>query len=1146
MQKEVLNTFTGGLNSDDEFSFLPQGDYRDMKFMRVLENLYNSSHAATSIFGNAPSASDANIPFGSLPIGWCEYPAIQGFIVFYFSTIGQHSIYMYNGETGDFDEVLLSSALDFKEGYYIGKNCKVINNDLLVWADGYFDSFLNTAGGLPRYHDVRCISISKALAGGYTSVTSQVLNLAKQPPVAQIQVAYADDATLSIDGLYRHQFRFRVQFVYDNGEESSWSYITQVPVPQGSEYWNGNKDTAYLNNTIEIEVPTGSYIVTAIRIAASVDGGPFGIFEEVNKADEGIGDDTFYTCVFTNTKAVLPISDSEPNYYDVPQSARTIEAMPSGVLAFGDYYREFDLIDPSVVCEYDITEITTVNRFMPQFGITPVGASTREYASQVETGLPYMAGDVIAITISGSSTPTTFSYSREVQVADFGVGTESQQHTNVLAAFWGAYNLACPASYQATVVPGFPKKWRISNLTLTAPSRCFAMRPTYAVPTLKTGTQRPIGIKYLDVVNRECAVITDPTMVMNILNPPEEDTSAFSDPNNPYYVTGKMTISHVPPEWATHWCPVSKDDGTLQAFMQTSAYEVLNDPLTPGLVRISLEKQYVVAFQGATYNYTPQVGDQVRFRTKSVLNAVTPNTNHEKVSETITMTVRKYDPVGGFNSSQAIWVDLFEWGTLLANTSNATGTGALLEIFRPSPADDNGLWYEIGEWQNVRFPHTASRAHEGNFQNQSGGTPAIQTLSYYDAWIRTRPMGVAIGAPPGLNWASYLVEDTRMSDYWDSDLTSRGRLAFYDINARRLHLESAVNHSFPLIQDTETNGLNKISLLTEQNLNSVYGAVTALTMSANTLVVNQERHSLAIYTDSVLAANPGAGDTVLASPAAFGNVRYYETQAGCLDPLTVVYENGSVFWLDRNNGQVIENAGGGLIPISKGEYKYNSEISPLCDAIRGATYDLVLGLFDRQYNEYKVVVNNTATSTAWTGAQYVFNRNKRRWVRKDPLPTAGGLSAGNSFFTFDHLTGLPYTENVGNYVSFYGVDYEYSVTFCVNPEPALNKQFLSMGIKSMFPMSVEAENAAGSNNMAAGAQTTGWTEDWWELIEQTYWTNIPYSVTTPGFTDIDEARLNGDPMEGFYLVVRLSGTNVSGQQVITFVATRYFVRAPMM
>jgi len=1145
MQKEVLNTFTGGLNSDDEPTFVPQGDYRDMRFMRVVDNVYSSSIAAVSMAGNVAMIPSNILPFGSLPIGWCEYPAVNGFIVFYYSTIAQHSIWMYNGITGDFDQVLLSSALDFKEDYYIGKNCKVLGGDLLVWSDGYFDSFLNTAGGLPRYHDVRCISISKALAGDYTSVTAQILNLAKQPPVDQIQVAYADDATLSINGLYRHQFKFRVQFVYDNGEESSWSYITKVPIPQGSEFWNGNQSTTYLNNTIEIDVPTGSYIVTAIRVAVSVDGGPFGIFEELNKDDEGIGNDTFYTVVFTNDKAVVPLSDSEPNYYDVPQSARTIEAMPSGVLAFGDYYREFDLVDPSVVCDYDITEITTVNRFAPQFKIeTNTGTLVRTFKSLVTSGLPYMVDDVIWLFYTyDAATDYPYSFSYTIQAGDFGVGTDAQKHINVITAFVTAYNASGPPT-MAAMIPGTPN-FTLAFQLVSSPAKCFVMRPTYAVPTLKTGTKRQIGIKYLDVVNRECAVITDPSMILNILNPPEEDTSAFSDPNNPYYVTGKMTISHVPPEWATHWCVVSKNDGTLQSFMQTSAYEVLNDPLTPGLVRISLEKQYTDLYKGATYNYVPEVGDQVRFRTKSVLNAVTPNTNHDKVSETVTMTVRKYDPVGGFNSSAAIWVDLFEWGTLLANTSNATGTGALLEIFRQAPADDNGLWYEMGEWQNVRFPHTSSRAHEGNTQNQNGGTPAIQTLGYWDAWIRCRPMGVAIGTVPGMNWASYWVEDTRMSDFWDSDLTSRGRLALYDINAKRLHLESAVNHSFPFIQDTENNGLNKISLLTEQNLNSLYGAVTALTMSANTLVVNQQRHSCAIYTDSVLAANPGAGDTVLASPQAFGNVRYYEYAAGCIDPLTVIHENGAVYWLDRNGGQVIENAGGGLIPISKGDYKYNSAISQLSDAIN-TSYQLVLGLFDRQYNEYKIVACNTETSTSWVGEQHVFNRYRRRWVRKDPLPTAGGLSAGNMFVTFNHLDGVPYTENAGGYNSFYGEEYDYYVLFIVNPEPMLNKQFTAMGLKSILAMAVTAENAAAYNTMATGAQSTDWSEAWWELLEQTYWVNIPYSSITPNFVSQDEARLNGDPMEGYYLYVSLTGDDFTVQQIITFVATRYFVRPPKM
>lgn len=1137
MQKWHTNIFTGGLNTDDDPLLLPEGDYIAASNISNNENGY--MNVMRTLRGNAPFTNQVGLAFGSIPIGGCEYPAINGFIVFYYSAIGQHSIWQYSSLSNLWTKILESPVLDFKESNYIGKNCKIFGNDLLVWADGYFDNFLNNFLGYPRYHDVRSISISKAIGGGYTTLSSNILNLAKMPPIPP-SVTYVDDANLSINNLYRNQFKFRVQFVYDNEEDSSWSAITQLAYQNGYEFWNGKESSQYLNNTIEVSVPTGSYIVKGIRVAASVNGGPFGIFEELDKAAYGIADDTFYTVVFTNSKSVLPVSDSVPNYYDVPQAAATIEAMPSGVLAFGNYYREFDLIVPDVDMGYEITEITTTNRFTPGINVETFSTG-RRFKSVPNNALPYMEGDVI--TIIAMHTSGNYSFSRAVQAGDFGSGTDLQKHRSVINAFVTAYNASAPPVN--AVMVGLTNPW-FDIVPCGANTKIYVNRPSYAVPTLKTGTKRQFGIKYLDAVNRESAVITDAvTMNLNILNPPEEDTSTFSNPNNPYFVQAQMEINHTPPPWAKYWCVVSKDDGGMQSFMQVSAFEVLNDPLVPSMVRITISQAYTNSFQGATYNHEIQVGDQVRFRTKSVQNSLTPNSYHSKVSETITLTVRKYDPVGGFQSNPAIWVDIFEWPDLLNNTGNLTGTGALLEIFRPFPASENNPWYEIGEWQNVRFAHTANRAHEGNIQNQTSVLPAIQLMRFSDAWIRCRPMGVAIGSPPGMTWASYFVEDTRMSDYWDSDLTSRGRLAFYDINAKRVYLESAINHSFPFIQDTKVNGLNQISLLTEKNLNSNYGAVTALTISANTLVVNQERHSCAVYTDSVLAANPGAGDTVLATPIAFATVRYYEYLAGCIDPHTVIYENGSVFWLDRVGGQVIENAGGGLIPITKGSYKYNAGGIGIAAAVEFA--DLTYGYYNRQYNEYVIAVMNTSQSTSWVGTQYVFSRLKRRWIRHETYPMAWALSFQSRTIGFNHLDGEAYDQDGANAANeYFGIVYPYTLAFAVNPEPTVNKQFLSMGIKGneIMPITIDGVGA-GSNLPNNVGQMTQFNENWFELIEGTYWAPIPCDETTPNFPSVDEARLNGNPIEGMYLSVGIQGTPTI-VQFINFVRTGYFVRAPKL
>jgi len=270
MIEQAQNIFNVGMNSDDDPRRVQPGEYRYATLMRHYSAFTGSVDGPLSSMTGNTLKENADLETGSMPHGACINEASNTIIVAFYNWNHKHSFWQYNWLTENWTKILgqdNNNVLDFQFDYPIGRNMVVVNG-LLYWADGYFESFLLNSYGQLGYHDCRKLNITKAIAytaglvGGYSTMGPQILNVAKAPPALPITAAYGDDATLSINNLNRHQFKFKAQFIYDDGEESSYGPESKVPIQQGYESTFGLETEVYLNNIIALSVPTGQEIVT--------------------------------------------------------------------------------------------------------------------------------------------------------------------------------------------------------------------------------------------------------------------------------------------------------------------------------------------------------------------------------------------------------------------------------------------------------------------------------------------------------------------------------------------------------------------------------------------------------------------------------------------------------------------------------------------------------------------------------------------------------------------------------------------------------------------------------------------------------------------------------------------------------------------
>jgi hypothetical protein len=188
--------------------------------------------------------------------GWCQDTKNKAIIIFVESQLGAKNIYRYFVESSEVQFIYGNIFLDFN-----GNVDADIVDDMLYWT-----------GGVPMK-----LNVEKALNIGnetiaplykYINLNRDMLTVIKQPPLMPLRVEYEDDLTVNRNHIRGSLYQFRYQYVYDDGEESVWSPISDVPIPEGESTANGhyvkeeNKD-----NRIKLTYEEGNSLVTKINFA---------------------------------------------------------------------------------------------------------------------------------------------------------------------------------------------------------------------------------------------------------------------------------------------------------------------------------------------------------------------------------------------------------------------------------------------------------------------------------------------------------------------------------------------------------------------------------------------------------------------------------------------------------------------------------------------------------------------------------------------------------------------------------------------------------------------------------------------------------------------------------------------------------------
>jgi uncharacterized delta-60 repeat protein len=356
MDFNEIITFDGGLNTDDTPQSMPKGDYRDFSYCRLGYNSGNAFAVETSD-GTIEITNDDIEPEDKV-IGatqWLKENAIVYFVYKYTPPPVPpfplppvpHQIWVYYIATQTHELVVEDIVLNFSPDWPIF-HANVVD-DILKWTDGRWDDQMYEADGTRLFNPPYQINIRKALDGFYTIVDLQTIDAVKWPMEPPI-VSYFTDTTRNDNKLRGKLFKFIIQPIYENGELGVWSMYSNLALPDQSELVSGT-NWVFLNNdnVIRIQFDTGPKVIRGFNIAVQqFDRNnfgavpPFGTFLQLNKDQDSINDNAFYTVNFYGGVATNAAIDVLKNYDRLPITADCQEYLPTNQLTYTNFREGYD------------------------------------------------------------------------------------------------------------------------------------------------------------------------------------------------------------------------------------------------------------------------------------------------------------------------------------------------------------------------------------------------------------------------------------------------------------------------------------------------------------------------------------------------------------------------------------------------------------------------------------------------------------------------------------------------------------------------------------------------------------------------------------------------------------------------------------
>lgn len=397
------------------------------------------------------------------------------------------------------------------------------------------------------------------------------------------------------------------------------------------------------------------------------------------------------------------------------------------------------------------------------------------------------------------------------------------------------------------------------------------------------------------------------------------------------------------------------------------------------------------------YNY--REGDRVRFMASKTASP----TDEQKIvfdEEILEFTGRGIvvkKPTG------VVWVP--------TDASGSDGVDFMIEVYTPkTPASEDYLYHEVGEWYPVLYPGTDDREmskRDWTFTNSAaitcetygdikvfinkpfslGDCHAIKKLLYYN--YKTN---IASNRVSNSLYSACMNPDVDKTwDFWEK-CTGRSAPAYTDFPVAAFR-PTKFRFGGQIVEDSFVNQINRFKEEDQKVFPSEYGRVRYLVVTANAqvdsvgaiLLAIGENEAFSIYVNRTTLEDLSGRTQVVLSDKVLGSYNILLGGHGTRNPESVTAEGGNVWYWDDTNGVWVRYGRDGLTEISK--YKMRTwfrDINRMMIAQYGTDETPVAKSGYDPFNDELLTYNNHSVlpATFRDYASYkgcVFNEVENRW-----------------------------------------------------------------------------------------------------------------------------------------------------------------------
>ena len=949
--------FSGVLNTDDKPENVVGPQHIDAKNIRFYGG--PAGLTAENIKGNY-LISNNNLPAGSNECIGSFFDSVkQRIIWFNYNSNGDNGIYSLDLKTETVSTIFIcgtDSATDifnFNLDYPV-HSCNIVyrepgEGDLLYWTDGY---------NRPRYLNVDTVS-------SLAPFTEDMINAAKNAPLVPPSVQYASNSAVNVNNLRKKLFRACYRWVYKNGEKSTFSPISKMPLPTIGYDPNQSNDPR-VDNYLAIQVRSGGDDYEAIEIAGQFNvsntWGDFFLIDTLDGAEYNISPNTTYTYNFYNDGAYTQIAPEETDLYFswLPDKANTLELLNGNVLIYGGITEGYDAIQRSDV---DVLITTGVgNPNVPTISYAFAGANVFniQIGANIPLVPPFVTFNIQFTYVSGAAgdvSPVNYNYT-----TTFGQNQNSV--ASAIASGLSVNNITATnlgAGLIRVNTTGFLPGSSITNVQVSASlsgSSTFQSSWKWSCPGR-------LGLVYFDDRGKTNGVVSFVSE-----NGLDNTDFAFNTPdftvnsNVPQVPIVNASIDHTPPTWATSYQWVRANLLPIKfLYWVTCDYQSDTDYLyfcIQNLIKQSTENSGFVPF----YDFTE--GDRVRVIAQYSAGNYTPY--NIQLDMEILGTVDR--TMAGPNSSiKGKFLKVFKPTTL---PSTSYQQQMLIEIYTPrqTQSEETQLFYEWGERYGI-YELMGNRYHRGQVTDQTASQPA--TFEWFDGDVYYYDRKVYDFDNTFNTSILVKIMDANQNDYFPSALNSNGRAWPIDANAQEQYNSVMVRWGGKYQPGTTFNELNIFRPNDLDMVDRSKGDIRRFKSRDRILRVFQDRGTgqYGVYM-RFIQNNQGQSELVTTNEIiTTNNIQYYQGVYGVSGyPTNLVSTQNADYFVDVVTGRAIRLGGNGLTDLGlayKGQFYLSQLALPYNKQIflSNQTKSRVQGFFDYFNNEYHVLLRGGVGSNLY-------------------------------------------------------------------------------------------------------------------------------------------------------------------------------------